>query len=80
MENHVANWRRLRETRRRLRVSQAELARAMGLRHQAVHRRELPEDHPDHVAMSNGELLEWIAKAQQIVEKRALTPADLLDA
>jgi len=75
------NWQVLRERRKRVNVSQAELAARMGYGHQACHRRELPPDHPEHVEMSDADLLEWCAALQRIVEERTkqLTLAEVLD-
>ena len=80
MATERGNWARLREWRKRLGLTQSDMAEAMGLKHQAVHRRELPPTHPEHVGLSDGELLVWIGAAKQLIEKRTkeVTPAEVL--
>lgn len=78
-----ANGNLLRSYRRRKKVSQAELARELGFATpNAIHRREVPERHPEHVPMSNAEVLHAAAAIERIVERRqqATTPADILPA
>jgi len=64
----------------RRRVSLRDLGSEVDMSYVAIWRREQPPSHPDHVRMSNSELLELCAAIERIVERRAaeLSPADVL--
>lgn len=74
-------WQRLRDARRKLGLNQSDLAATRHMSKNAIHRRELPPEHPDHVPMSEGECDIWIGHAKELVRERAaeLTPAEVLE-